>query len=158
MIVDLASWAFFVAVPMIVPAEDSEPGTVLVVNKVFPAIRPNPLIPVPVDSFFGASTKQRRGRKRLGLDPEIFVAIADGAVRGETVEYASVLIIPSFGARRRESPTSPYRLQDDLCDVPGLEAALPIRSDFPKCPATPEVDLCDEHLSPMYWQRWPIVG
>jgi hypothetical protein len=27
-IVDLSSWAFFVAVPMIVPAEDSEPGTV----------------------------------------------------------------------------------------------------------------------------------
>ena len=99
MIVDLASWAFLVAVPMIVPAEDSEPGTVPVVNEVFPAIRPNPLIPVPVESFLSASSKQRRGRKRLGLDPEILITIADGAVGGETVVYASVLIISSLGHR-----------------------------------------------------------
>src|SRR5580704_16354658 len=79
-IVHLASWAFFVAVPLIVPAEDSEPGTVPVVNKVFPAIRPNPLIPVPVESLFSANSKQRRGRKRLGLDPEILVTVANRAV------------------------------------------------------------------------------
>ena len=88
MIVDLASRTFFVAVPMIVPAEYSEPGAVPMVNKVFPAIRPNPLIPVPVEPFFSPSSKQRRGRKRLGLDPEILITIADGAVRGETVRRA----------------------------------------------------------------------
>jgi hypothetical protein len=50
--------------------------------------------------FPRAGTEQGRSRKRLGLDPEIFVAVADGAIRGETVVYASALIIPSFGHRR----------------------------------------------------------
>ena len=96
MIVYLAGWAFFVAVPMIVPAEDSEPGTILVVNEVFPAVRPNPLVPVPEESLSRASSEQRRGRKRFGLDPKVLVTVANRAIGSEAIIEATALIIPSL--------------------------------------------------------------
>src|SRR6266481_5909629 len=46
-IIHLAGGALFVAVPVIVPSENPEPRTVLVVNEVFPTIRPNTFIPIP---------------------------------------------------------------------------------------------------------------
>ena len=64
MIVHFAGRAFFVAVSMIVPRENSVPSTVFVVNEVFPTVRPDTLIPIPIMCVSGVRTDQCRGSKR----------------------------------------------------------------------------------------------
>ena len=83
MIIDLARRALFIAIRVIVPGENSKPGAVLVIDKVLPTIGPNANIPVPIFCLAGAGTEEGRSSQRLGLDPEIFVTIANAIVRAK---------------------------------------------------------------------------
>src|SRR5271168_5208102 len=47
-IIHFARRALFIAITVIVPGENSEPGAILVIDKVLPTIGPNAIIPVPI--------------------------------------------------------------------------------------------------------------
>src|SRR5471032_788614 len=93
-VIDLAGRAFLVAQFAVVLAEHAIPRAVLVVDHVLPAVRPDALIPGPVLRVAAARGQQRGRGQALGLHPEIFVAVADAAVRREAVADAAVVLVP----------------------------------------------------------------
>ena len=93
-VIGLAGGAFLVVVLAIVGVENPIPGTMRVVDEVFPRIRPQLVVPAPVGVIAGAGGQQRGGRQRFGLHPEILVVVADGAVGREAVVQAAPLRIP----------------------------------------------------------------
>lgn len=61
--------------------ENAEPGTLLMIEEMRPAIVPNPLVPFPILRLPGTDRQQSRNSVRLSLYPVIFVSVANAVVR-----------------------------------------------------------------------------
>src|SRR5438445_13831952 len=106
-VVGAARRALLVAVLAVGGIEDAVPRAMPVVDEVLPAVRPDPVVPVPVAAFAGAHGEQRRGGDAFGLDPEVFVAVADRplvvlGVAVEAVDEAAVTAVPAMLGRSGE--------------------------------------------------------
>src|SRR5450830_1191899 len=94
MVVDLAGRAFLVRQLGIVGRQDAVPGAMPVVDEMLPAVGPQAVVPVPEAGLARAVGQQRGRGQAFGLHPEVFVVVADGAVRAEAIVDAAVLRVP----------------------------------------------------------------
>src|SRR3546814_9184373 len=74
-----------IVVLAVVARQDAEPGAILVIHHVVPAIAPEALVPRAVARLSGRQLEQLGRREALGLHPEILVAVADAALGIEAV-------------------------------------------------------------------------
>ena len=80
----------------VLPVHAPEPGPMLVVDPLVPAVAPQFIIDLPILVLF-CNCREHRGRpNRFALDPEDLVAVADRAVEIDGVAQAPKLVVPGL--------------------------------------------------------------
>src|SRR5271165_749244 len=83
----------------IVASKYPKPGSICVIDKVFPRITPNPVIGRPIFLIASLGGEQSGRGQAFRLDPKIFVVIIGITFEVIAIDQSAVNLIPSEGDR-----------------------------------------------------------
>ena len=80
-VVGFSGWAFTVIVSVVLSIQDSVPAAMNVVYQVVPGVLPYLLVPLGIDGIVCTCRQEGRRCEAFGLNPEVFVAVANASIR-----------------------------------------------------------------------------